>query len=150
MRKKLVMLEPQRLSLDLITERQAGKVERRELTDAVRALEQLADRVGGIKEDKDGNKVPENRHYYDTATRMIHKNIFGDANLKRNNITNPAALRFIAICEQAFADEIMSLIEAEIDYHEVYQAGKRRVEAVVASFKIGGITLPKPNLPEAA
>ena len=134
---EITHLREQRLSVDWQEARANSKCIRKIATGAYQSLERLADKQGGIK-----NK-PENRHYYETITRMINKQLFGDGTLKNvRDKLDGLQLQFLAICEQVCADEIHKLVELELDYHTIYSEVKKRVIATVDGLSKTRLTSP--------
>lgn len=124
--KQLQKQKAHQFSIDWKESRVNGKFIRKTLTDAIKSLERLADKQGGEK------SKPENRHYYETATKMIYKELFGDRTLKNvRDQLDALQLQFLSICEGACADEIAKLTELDIDYHDIYQECRKRVVATV-------------------
>jgi phage regulator Rha-like protein len=133
--KELTRLREQRLTVDWQEARANSKCIRSIATNAIQSLEQLADKQGGMK------GKPENRHYYETTTKMIYKQLFGDGTLKNvRDKLDILQLQFLSICEQACADEIQKLAELDIDYHAIYAEAKKRVIATVEGLSASRLT----------
>jgi Rha family phage regulatory protein len=113
-----------------IEARANGKCIRSTLTSAVQSLERLAEQQGGKK--VDSRTGQEGRHYYETTTRMIYKELFGDGTLSKvRERLDALHLTFLSICEESCAQEIERLCELGIDYHTIYAEAKKRVIATV-------------------
>lgn len=124
-------------SIDWTDARANGKCIRKVLTGAVQALERLADKQGGVKLDKNGDEKPESRHYYETITRMVYKNLFGDGTLKdiRDKV-EVMHLTFLSVIEQSCAQEIERLVDLDLGYHEIYAETKKLVIATVEALSV--------------
>lgn len=143
MRKELNRIREQRLTIDWQESRANGKCIRNVLTDSVKALERIADKQGGVKLDRNGNPKPESRHYYESTTKMIYKQLFGDGTLKEvRDKLDSLQLQFLSICEQACADEIGRLVDLGLDYHDIYAESKKRVIATVQGLSASKLTSP--------
>jgi phage regulator Rha-like protein len=128
-------LREQRLTFDWQEARANSKCIRNNLTVAVRSLERLADRQGGEK------GKPENRHYYETITRMVYKALFGDSSLKQvRDKIDVLQLQFLSICESACQDEIERLVDLDVDYHQIYQECKKRLSTTVDGLSASKLT----------
>lgn len=135
MRKELNRIREQRLTVDWQEARSNSKAIRNVMTDSVKALERIADKQGGIK------GKPESRHYYESTTKMIYKQLFGDGTLKSvRDKLDSLQLQFLSICERACSDEIERLVELELDYHDIYQEAKKRVIATVQGLSASKLT----------
>ena len=141
MEKELQRLRDMRNTVDWQEARANGKCIRTVLTSAIQTLERIADRQGGMKTDRNGEAKPESRHYYETVTKMIYKQLFGDGTLKdvRDKL-DLIQVTFLSICESACADEIERLAALEVDYHAIYAEAKKRVIAAVEGLSASKLT----------
>lgn len=139
MQKELSRIREQRLTVDWQEARANSKCIRSTLSQVVQAYERLADKQGGEKIDKHGKNV--GRHYYDTITKMIYKQLFGDGALKNiRDKLDALQLQFLTICESSCAHEIQRLVDIELEYHAIYHECKKRVIATVDGLSASKLT----------
>lgn len=137
--KEIQRLREQSLSIDWQEARTKGKEIRTVLTDAIKSYEQHADRQGGwVKNKKTGEPTkPENRRYYSLVSSEIYAQLFTDRKLKKiRNKLDVLQLQFLMICESACADEIKKLVDLDTEYHEIYQAAKKRLTETVDALSL--------------
>jgi phage regulator Rha-like protein len=112
-----------------------GKIERRELTDAIKRLKELAD-----------EQNPENNaeKYYVTFTKMVVSVLFNlrkDIKELRDQLPT-SALRRLQMVESVVADWLNKEVDRKPDYHEPYSIIKERTKALIVV--IGQIDLSVP------
>ena len=112
-----------------------GKVERRELTDAIKRLKELAD-----------EQNPENNadRYYVTFTKMVVSVLFNlRKDIKELRDQLPAsALRRLQMVESVVAEWLNKEVDRKPNYHEPYSVIKERTKVLVGV--IGQIDLSVP------
>jgi len=112
-----------------------GKTERREVTDAIKRLVELAD-----------SQDPENnaRKYYITFTNMVTKLLFNiKTHIKNVRDEIPtSALRKLQAVEGIVASWINQEVDRGGDYHEAYPAVKERTKALVNLIGTYDLSLP--------
>ncbi|MGH8709746.1 MAG: Rha family transcriptional regulator [Burkholderiales bacterium] len=111
--------------------REEGKVERREETDAIKLLEQYADRQGGVKVDKHGNLQPEGRNLYAGYSRMVNKLLFFVVKKYKNlrDVLSRRELTILQVADEIIQRTILEGVQTEMEYHQVYYCAKARIEA---------------------
>jgi Rha family phage regulatory protein len=112
-----------------------GKVERRELTDAIQRLKELAD-----EQNPDNNA----ERYYTTFTKMVVSILF---NLKRDikglrDEIPASALRRLQMVEGVVADWLNAEVARKPDYHEPYGIIKERTRSLVNMIGQYDLSLP--------
>jgi Rha family phage regulatory protein len=136
LQKELSRIREHRLSIDWKEARANGKCIRSNLSGVIQCLERLADQQGGLKSEK-----KENRHYYETITKMIYKELLGDSSLKKiRDEVDSLTLVFLSICEQSCAAEIERLVAIGVDYHDIYSEAKKRVITTVEGLSRSKLT----------
>ncbi len=122
----------QRSNAAWIEQRNAGKLVRREMTDAVQVFVEYAT--------KQGSKNA--KHYYSNLTSMTHRALFmvGQASAKPfRDMLGGMNLSRLMVAEDICRSALFDGMNEGLPYKDIYQLAKQRVEVFAQS-------LPKTNL----
>jgi phage anti-repressor protein len=122
--KQLIQQERHKTDFERIEARTKGKEIRGVLGKAIDSYSQLAN--------AQSNEVKD-RHYYSLFTSETYKQLFCDRKIKkiRDGKLDALQLQMLAVCEAALTDELNTLVEANTEYHEIYQICKKRIAETV-------------------
>jgi formiminotetrahydrofolate cyclodeaminase len=121
-----------RSTIEWMEAREQGKIERKELTDALKRLKSLAD-----------EQNPKNNagNYYSTFTRTIYSILFNVKKIQKDEISEPA-LRKLQMIEAQVAEWVNEWVDQKVDYHLPHREVKEKVSKLVAI--IGNVDLSLP------
>jgi phage regulator Rha-like protein len=123
-RSELANIKARQSNPEWVAKREAGKIDRKESTNAIKKLVEYATSQGSKNA----------KHYYSLITNMEHKALFYFEGKYKNirDLLSGQELARVQVADMLVVKKINECIEKEMYYKEIYQEVKAEIESFVA------------------